>query len=371
VWALDKIQNSQSFEAILQGLFSVDSFFFLSGLLVSYIFITKKDKIKNFGFLFWIKFVVHRFLRILPPYLALVVLVEPLSYYACLGPLCPPQNFNCADYWWRNLLNINNFFQEGSMCAGWTWYLANDFQFFLISPIFLTLMATIPALAATLLCSTLAASWMATVLPSSSTASPTSPQVYVTDHPGGVFGSSTFDIYYDKPWCRAGPYLIGLATGWLIAGLRSRKLKPTTRRWLGAGLGWTLAAALNLSLVYGVYHANLAGAVGKLNLSLSRTAWAVGLAWVTAACVTGYGGPVNWVTSRVDPKGLAGSSVCGTCYWVPCPCSLCRCWPCPPCGPSPACPTPPTSSTPSSSSSTTRRGRWPSTPPCPPSPPST
>lgn len=72
MWALDKIQNSQSFEAILQGLFSVDSFFFLSGLLVSYIFITKKDKIKNFGFLFWIKFVVHRFLRILPPYLALV-----------------------------------------------------------------------------------------------------------------------------------------------------------------------------------------------------------------------------------------------------------------------------------------------------------
>jgi len=258
VWALDKIQNSQSFEAILQGLFSVDSFFFLSGLLVSYIFITKKDKIKNFGFLFWIKFVVHRFLRILPPYLALVVLVEPLSYYACLGPLCPPQNFNCADYWWRNLLNINNFFQEGSMCAGWTWYLANDFQFFLISPIFLTLMATIPALAATLLCSTLAASWMATV--------------YVTDHPGGVFGSSTFDIYYDKPWCRAGPYLIGLATGWLIAGLRSRKLKPTTRRWLGAGLGWTLAAALNLSLVYGVR--GEVGRVARSTMPTSLAPWA-------------------------------------------------------------------------------------------------
>ena len=68
------------------------------------------------------------------------------------------QNFNCANYWWRNLLNINNFFkvaaptvacslrtiwvkncdlaiQEETMCAGWTWYLANDFQFFLVSPV--------------------------------------------------------------------------------------------------------------------------------------------------------------------------------------------------------------------------------------------
>ena len=72
VWAMDKMNNSRSFEAILQGLFSVDSFFFLSGLLVAYIFTIKKDQIKDLGILFWCKFVLHRFLRLLPPYMALV-----------------------------------------------------------------------------------------------------------------------------------------------------------------------------------------------------------------------------------------------------------------------------------------------------------
>ena len=53
------------------------------------------------------------------------------------------------------------------------------------------------------------------------------------------------------------------------------------------------------SCIYQVYHADLSGSLGKLNLSLNRTAWALGLAWMTAACVNGYGGPVDWVIFTV------------------------------------------------------------------------
>jgi peptidoglycan/LPS O-acetylase OafA/YrhL len=42
----------------------------------------------------------------------------------------------CEDYWWTNVLFINNFWPdfEGNGCFGHAWYLANDFQFFLITP---------------------------------------------------------------------------------------------------------------------------------------------------------------------------------------------------------------------------------------------
>ena len=42
----------------------------------------------------------------------------------------------CNKYWWSNLLFINNLvpWKMNDECIGWVWYLANDFQFFLVTP---------------------------------------------------------------------------------------------------------------------------------------------------------------------------------------------------------------------------------------------
>ena len=66
--------------------------------------------------------------------------------------------------------------------------------------------------------------------------------------------------------------------------------------------------------MYGVYHAHLAAAdgsataLGKLDTGLSRAAWSLGLAWLTLACITGWGGPVDWVLSLPPLRSVYGDT---------------------------------------------------------------
>ena len=67
---------------------------------------------------------------------------------------------------------------------------------------------------------------------------------------------------------------------------------------LFALFGWAVAAFLNLSVVYGTWW--YVHNVQEMEVSLAafydalcRPIWAVGLAWVVIACVTGYGGKLE------------------------------------------------------------------------------
>lgn len=55
-------------------------------------------------------------------------------------------------------------------------------------------------------------------------------------------------------------------------------------------IGWISSIGLLLALVYGLYDANLSPIVGAAYSALSHSAWALSLAWIVVACVTGYGG---------------------------------------------------------------------------------
>lgn len=49
-------------------------------------------------------------------------------------------NTACQQEWWQHLLFITTLYQDSKLkCVGWDWYLANDMQFFVLTPFILML----------------------------------------------------------------------------------------------------------------------------------------------------------------------------------------------------------------------------------------
>ncbi|XP_078685750.1 nose resistant to fluoxetine protein 6-like [Branchiostoma floridae x Branchiostoma belcheri] len=176
-------------------------------------------------------------------------------------------------------------------CMGWTWYLANDMQFFVISvPIiwltfryFLVGMITHAVL--------LLASFGATI----GLAMHYNLQPVLTS-PGQ--NPDAVNWIYQKPYCRIGPYLVGIMLGYLLYRTRGQ----VRMHKAVALLGWLAATGIGMGVVYGLYNHLTQGVVlsrpvAILYLTVHRTAWGVGLAWAVFACVNGYGGIINTILS--------------------------------------------------------------------------
>ncbi|XP_066275162.1 nose resistant to fluoxetine protein 6-like [Branchiostoma lanceolatum] len=126
-----------TFQAVNNATISVDSFFFLSGLLMSYLLLKQIQKSKengksvSYGMVYF-----HRYWRLTPTYMFVLMLYVWVLPYTLSGPYWPstPDRLDpyCRDSWWMNLLYINNFVKGSEMCMDQTWYLANDMQFFVI-----------------------------------------------------------------------------------------------------------------------------------------------------------------------------------------------------------------------------------------------
>lgn len=57
-----------------------------------------------------------------------------ISRYTYNGSVFPPglpDHIVCPNYWWRNILYIQTWFPFHQLCMLWSWYLANDMQFYI------------------------------------------------------------------------------------------------------------------------------------------------------------------------------------------------------------------------------------------------
>lgn len=89
---------------------------------------------------------MHRYIRLIPIYSLSLLLYWFVMPVVGNGPIFfnyRRQSDTCSRYWWTHLLFINNFVPTKTSddeCMGWTWYLANDFQFLLVLPLFVWLL---------------------------------------------------------------------------------------------------------------------------------------------------------------------------------------------------------------------------------------
>nr|XP_023029377.1 nose resistant to fluoxetine protein 6-like isoform X1 [Leptinotarsa decemlineata] len=289
------------YQTISNATFSVDTFFFISGLLVTLTYFrsdSKKDKPRKphgtchairSSTVKFIVMLVYRFFRLTPAYLFVLGLNEIIMRYLHSTSVFSPaiiDHISCNNYWWRNALYINNFYPQHEFCMLWSWYIANDTQFYVIASVLLLIGIRGPKhvkFAAVVIGLLMAASWITTFFIAMKW-----DYVARVEEPFALF-----DQLYDKPWLRIGPYLIGIVTGYMLFRIDCKMLMSPS---VVIG-GWILSLGCLGSLVYGLGREGLVVPASAFYAALGHSAWGLSLAWITVACCTGYGGPIDSLLS--------------------------------------------------------------------------
>ncbi|CAG9863934.1 unnamed protein product [Phyllotreta striolata] len=285
------------YQTISNATFSVDTFFFISGLLVTVSYFrseSKKDKPpatepflvatkRHVGSFFMM--ISYRFFRLTPAYLFVLAVNEIIMRYLHSNSVFSPaiiDHISCDQYWWRNVLYVNNFFPQQEFCMLWSWYMANDTQFYVIA----TAMLLIGARSARhakfvglIIALLMGASWVTTFVVAMKWE-----YVARVEEPFALF-----DQLYDKPWLRIGPYLVGICAGYFLFKMDSKiKMSRGTN-----ALGWFLALGCLSVLVYGLGRNGLTVPTSAFYAAFGHSAWGLAIAWITVACCSGHGGPLN------------------------------------------------------------------------------
>ena len=290
-----------TFQPIVNGTFSVDTFFVLSGVLVAYTTLNLMKKTE--GKMNWFKFYIHRYLRLTPVYMIIMWIYLGTLPYMINGPLYDQKNgfeqdHHCKHSWWGNPLYVQNLVRfKPHFCMSWSWYLAVDMQFYILSPLMLLPLYYRPKLGYLVTCLFLLTTTITPLVLTETRKYPSSTlYIHLKGNPKPL-GDEFYDIYF-APFSRMGPYLVGLMCGYILSHLNRRPVKISTFLVV---LGWSAAVATGLAVVYGLFPyfkgAGMDLHAASVYNGVSRTAWALSVVWVIFSCVTGHGGVVNMFLS--------------------------------------------------------------------------
>eukprot|EP00095_Tigriopus_kingsejongensis_P011127 maker-scaffold645_size120276-snap-gene-0.39 protein:Tk11127 transcript:maker-scaffold645_size120276-snap-gene-0.39-mRNA-1 annotation:"nuclear pore complex protein nup93" len=290
---------------VFEGLFAVDTFFTLGGFLMAFLTIKELDKRKgkiNIPFLY-----LHRFCRLTPLYGIVILFVSTLLLHMGQGPFWMyiiDEGTKCAQYWWYNILYINNFIDQSQMCMEVSWYLAVDFQLFLIGPPLVWIMWKFKRVGLAVAIALLAVSC---AVPGIMTGVNDWPPVVTLT----IVSLDWMSKFYVRPYNRAAPYIWGIIFGYIMHHLPKKyhRREGTKLPWYLILGGWLISSAICLCCIFGLttkWYVNFACIVSEdcyttadavLFAAFARLAWAIGISWVIFACQTGYAGFVAHILS--------------------------------------------------------------------------
>ncbi|XP_063981119.1 nose resistant to fluoxetine protein 6-like [Diachasmimorpha longicaudata] len=283
--------QSLPLQVLSNGSVSVDTFFFMSGFLLAYTFFEssrkKSENSSNISWRIFFQRIIRRYFRLTPPYVIVIGIADIVfSWYGKTSQFYIHErpHETCPAYWWRNIFYINNLFKRSEMCLYWSYYLSNDMQFFIIGSFLLFLSQryhyTAMGIFSALLIVTTIVGGIIT---------------YMSDYAPTLDEQlSTLEIFYDPPWMRIGPYLVGLATAYiLVIVLRKTLNVKTMTLWLF----WFLGLSCIVLVLFGLYERRISIVPTSFYIALYRTVWSIGIAWIVVACCTNHGGIVNKILS--------------------------------------------------------------------------
>ncbi|XP_042213223.1 nose resistant to fluoxetine protein 6-like [Homarus americanus] len=275
---------------------SVDTFFFIGGLLLCSSLLRQLKNTKRFNI---VLFYVHRLIRLIPSIGLICGLYATVVHLFVSGPLAYNYQYwrkGCQQFWWRDILFVNNFVNDGTNeaagdCLGQSWYLAVDTQLYLVAPlIILPLFYFRGAGKVWLYLLSLSSILIPAMI------------IYANDFPPTNLvmapkGEEFMNQVYLVPWCRAGPWLVGIWLGYIMYTQGNKKV--VLKQWQVA-VGWTVASLTGFLVVFGMWSYNQVPPPRYYDVmtqvvygGFQRFAWGSAVAWVVYACHNGAGGLVN------------------------------------------------------------------------------
>ncbi|CAF1073401.1 unnamed protein product [Adineta steineri] len=307
-----------AFQLILSAHCSVDTFFVLSGFFTAILFIRQVKKEGKLSLRLMYLYYIHRYIRLTPAFLLMILVSINLTPYFGQGPIYPfEQGFESKGCrtrsWWTSILYVGNIVRPDEMCLNIAWYLHNDMQFHWIAPLTL-----IPfALGRRTLSFIIAIVFVLVGIGSILTILLYYPNMILntltteTNNDGPSF----YNNVYIKPWCRISAYAIGLLTGYIVIitgreyHINRRNKIIVTILIIIIGFMWLLVTNSD-----SIRASGLSRPVTVVYMSLSRTLWSIVIGWLLFICSINQGGIVTQILSWPIWTSLARINY--SCYLV-------------------------------------------------------